>query len=551
MAFLSPLVKKRPTSTVSAKPTRRRRLRGRSAARRRPDPTPRDQEPREPQPRVMSVSWRRILGPIPKGLKRWKWLHDLGWYELLEKDPVLTSTRQAVPTSPALVETVSTAYTGRPLGMDERTGQIVASDPFDLYRMPNVTQSVNVLIGGDVGVAKSTLVKDHYVLGALERGRQVCVFDRKRQQKVGGKEVSGHGEYGRAARFAADSGLVVANVAFSTTGGATINILDPQISVRGNAEAGIVGQDHLLVMLAELAHGALTSEERHCLTAAHRVALDRAAAEGRVAVLSDVVEALYTLTPDQAPHPNVEKVGLIDQATLVGWGLKLAMDLSRSDIKRMVDGESRDADGRPLDLAADFLVIDTSDLAEGSAQLVLVMALMSSYVSAVWGRTARESVVVVEEGYSADLPTAGAVFKSLAKRGRGDGQSLVFVVHHLSDVPEDSPLRSLIKEVGVVHVFRQKIEADAEDFIRTFGLPVTVQRLTTLPKGTHILQEGTEKKRPVRAVSHVQTEADKWVTFTDDVLNARAAPPSPFPEDHDDTRGRTSLTAPDEEGVQL
>lgn len=516
-----------PKAAESSKPTRRKP--NVLAARPRPD-----KEKRKSRPHKDRGGWRDLTGPRPRGLRRSRLLDRLGWYEL-DDEPAMWSTRQAIPTMPAIVGTAPPAFLGRPLGMDNQSGQLVASDPFELYRA-GVIQSVNVLIAGDVGTGKSTLGKDHYVLGQLTAGRRVCAFDRKRQQ--GREQAEGaYGEYGRAATVAERSGLSVAKLSFTTDGsGARINLLDPAISTTGDQEAG-VGQDLLLVMAAELAHGPLGPEERWVLSAAHRVALDRARSAGRVAILSDVVDALYTLTAaESAPHDRLIDAGIVDDATVLEWGMRLAMDLSRSDLLQLFDGETCAADGSPLDLTADLLLIDTSDLAEGSPQLVMLMAVMTSFVASVWAADARASVVLIEEGYSANLPTAGQVLRSLAKRGRGIGLAVVFIVHHLSDIPPDSPLRSLLKEVGIVHAFRQQTEEDASDLQRMFALPSTTEALMRLSKGVHILREGDGRRRPVRQVAHLQTRLDRWVTWTDDNLDA-AAPTNPFEQAEPDSTG--------------
>ena len=100
-------------------------------------------------------------------------------------------------------------------------------------------------------------------------------------------------------------------------------------------------------------------------------------------------------------------------------------------------------------------MVDTSSLQDGSVALMLVVAIMTSFISSVWSMSARQSVVVVEEGYSADFPAVASIFRSLAKRGRGVGVSLVLVLHHLSDIDTDSHLAALFRESGILHLFRQ------------------------------------------------------------------------------------------------
>ncbi|MGJ3510165.1 hypothetical protein [Enemella sp. A6] len=491
------------------------------------------------------------MGPTPRQLRRRGLLDRLGWYETRDDDAVLTSSRQVGPTMPALVGGGDRDYCGPIIGMDDETGQAIGSDPFSLYRL-GMLESVNVLIVGDVGVGKSTLVKHHYGMNQLATGARLCCFDRKFQKRsTTGRDVAGDGEYGRLAEVARRSGLTVTQVVFSRTGGARINLLDPQISAQSSdGDDQTVGQDQLLAMVAEMAHGPLETLERHCLNAAHRKALITAAAEGRVPVLGDVVEALYTLDESAIPHENLAQAGIVDTTDLLSWALKLAIDLERfitTDLSGFIDGETQGADGQPLDLSAsDFLLVDTSGLVEGSHELAIVMAIMTTFVSSVWAADPRPSIVVLEEGYSADLPTVGAVFYGLAKRGRGIGMSLILVIHHLADIPDSSKLRALVNEAGIVHVFRQHVASHATESVVAFNLPIDTGDLSRLPKGTHVLKEGTV--RPVRRITHTRTELSRWVTWTDDALaGGSAGPPNPFTQP--DTTA-TGFVAAEEEGLR-
>ncbi|MDN5762492.1 MAG: hypothetical protein L0H41_09275 [Microlunatus sp.] len=103
--------------------------------------------------------WEDLKGPTPRGLRRSRWLDWLGWYEVQDRDATLTSTRQVVPTNPALIRS-QPPFSGSPVGIDEQTGMYVGSDQFVLYDL-DIVESINVVIVGDVGVAKSSFVKNH------------------------------------------------------------------------------------------------------------------------------------------------------------------------------------------------------------------------------------------------------------------------------------------------------------------------------------------------------------------------------------------------------
>ncbi len=472
--------------------------------------------------------WEDLKGPTPRGLRRSRWLDKLGWYEVVDRDATITSTRQVVATNPALIRS-QPPFAGSPVGIDEETGMYQGSDPFVLYKQ-GVIESINVVIVGDVGVAKSSFVKNHYVQDSIYCGRQVCCFDRKRNK-------DSRSEYDGVSRIVEASGKRVARIKFDRGGGgARVNILDPRIVARGGEQSDTVGQDELLLMVAQLLHGNLTSEERFALSAAHRKALATAAQEERAPELGDVVNALFQPELQYLPSA-LKETGFVTVKKMMKFGLRLGLDLHAAldggALSGLIDGPTRGADGRDLDLDADLIVVDTSSLQDGSAALMLVMAIMSTFISSVWSLTDRKSVVIIEEGYTADFPSVAAILRSLAKRGRGVGVSLVLVLHHLSDIDATSPLAALFRETGILHLLRQAQVAEAKHTNDLLGLGDLTETIQNLAKGTHILIEGRPEIRAPRVVCHVRTDVDIWANYTDAAITGGVdAPPSPFPEDH-------------------
>ncbi|GAA3605801.1 hypothetical protein [Microlunatus ginsengisoli] len=514
-----------------------------------PDPEERDDEPAAGHDGVFLADrgqWDDLKGPVPRGLRRYRFLDRLGWYEVADRDATITSTRQVVATNPALIRS-QPPFSGGPTGLDEQTGMYVGSDPFVLYDR-GIVESINVVLVGDVGVTKSSFVKNHYLQDAIYAGRQVCCFDRKRNRDR-------NSEYDPSARIVEASGKRVARIRFDRAGnGARVNILDPRIIARGGDQYDTVGQDELLQMVAELLHGPLTSEERFALSAAHRQAMAGAAREGRVPVLSDVVDALFQ--PDLAYLPAaLAASGHVGAKDMLGYGLRLGFDLHGAldgTLSGLIDGPTRDADGHDLDLGAVLIVVHTSSLQDGSAALMLVMAIMSTFISSVWSMSPRQSVVIIEEGYTADFPSVAAILRSLAKRGRGVGVSLVLVLHHLSDIDTDSPLAALFRETGVIHLLRQAQLAEAKHTNDLLGLGDLTETIQQLAKGTHILIEGRPELRPPRVVCHVRTDLDRWANYTDAAITGGAdAPPGPFDEDDDAPAAgaRDEVAADDREEV--
>ncbi|MDO9380941.1 MAG: hypothetical protein Q7T56_19020 [Nocardioidaceae bacterium] len=442
--------------------------------------------------------------PRRRSSRRARWLDRLGLYEVSE-ETIFTSTRQAQAVNPALVATHA-PLAGPITGVDVDTGNAVSNGPHELYAQRRIT-SPNVVVLGDVGSAKSSLVKTVYVARAVACGKQVAVFDRKNQE--------GRGEYADVARVCDGT-----TIAFSRTKGSAINLLDPRISTSsrdGDTDARI-GQDRLLLMAAEYAHGRLSSHEHHALRSAHRTALARAGADGRNATIHDVVDALYAPEADAVPRAHLAESEVVTPRDVVDWGMALAMDLERfvdGDLSGLIDADTSDS----VDWSAPLLVFDTSELDEDSPALSLVMALVATFLSSVWAARPGQRIIVLEEGYhTARLTGPGTtsvagILRSLVKRGRGIGLAFVTVIHHVSDLPPDSDAMSLVREAQVVHVYRQSRSDDARTVVSLFGLPSwSEDLLPAVEPGVHVLKVG---KEPARLVRHIRTRIEEGFTDTD------------------------------------
>lgn len=454
----------------------------------------------QPSGATVSASKRRAAR---RRVRRTPLFERFGWYDIVEPAP-FTSTRQAEALNTALVST-HPPISGPIVGVNKQTGQPETCDPHELYAQHRVG-SPNVVILGGIDMGKSRLAKCQYVVRAVAMGRQAVVFDRKIQE--------GRGEYHRAAQVLGGTVL-----RFDRRGGTTINILDPRISITAHKDANgddVVGQDELLEMVAEQAHGKLSSDERAALRAAHRKALSAATDAGRVAVLRDVIDALYDPDTSAIARDHLIERDWVTVRDVFEWGRRLAQDLERylqGDLSGLIDGETQGSDGQPLDLSAPLIVVDTSALTEDSPALALVMAIMSSYLAAVWSRTPGQRLIVIEEGYhAARLRSVAAIFRALAKRGRGIGLSMVSVFHHISDVPPDSDMMSMIREAGIVHVFRQDKSDDADAVVQLFSFPAWTRPLVIeLEQGEHIMKIGKEPPKPIIGVC---TSLEEWITDT-------------------------------------
>lgn len=460
---------------------------------------------------------RRRLHRLLRGPSARRWMQLADWHRTVDVAG-LTSTSQAVALWPALAAT-RPRIVGPLMGEDLLTHMPVTHSMQGLYRMGAVS-STNVIIAGAIGLAKSSLTKTQYVFRAVScDNNRAVVFDRKKQRDHSLLQ----GEYRRVASLTTSELVTVSR---NPLHGTRINPLDPMISMTTAEGGSTVGQDQLLTMVAETAKGIpLVVEERYALSRAHADATTRALSEQRHPILSDVVQALYSPTTDAIPGPRnadgtplLKERGVVDVDRVTEWGLSLALALERyltdGDLSGLLDGESRGPDGKPPRLDARLVVIDTSALPEGSTALSLMMAIFATYLTNRWATTTGFKTLVLEEAYSAtNLTAVPLVLRELVKRARGVGASVVSVFHHLTDIPPDSPMRSIIQEAQVAHIFGQDHVEDARDLITTFSLPdALVETVQSLAKGVHVYVRG---KLPTTIVQGFRTPVEEWFTDTD------------------------------------
>lgn len=461
--------------------------------------------------------FRRWLHRVLRGPSARHWMRVVGWHRTVDRAGI-TSTSQAVALWPALAAT-RPRIVGPLMGEDLFTHLPVTHSVQGLYKMGAVS-STNVVIAGAIGLAKSSLSKVQYVFRAISCDNNVTVvFDRKKQKDGDLLE----GEYRRVASLTKAQTVIVSR---DPHRGTRINPLDPMISMTTDESGGTVGQDALLTMVAETAKSApLNVEERYALSRAHAEATARARREQRHPILTDVVQALYSPDTCSIPGPRnadgtplLQERGVVDVDRVTEWGLTLALALERylsdGDLSGLLDGESRGPDGQPPRLDARLVVIDTSALAEGSTALSLMMAIYATYLTNRWAATPGFKTLILEEAYSAtNLTAVPLVLRELVKRARGVGASVVSVFHHISDIPADSPMRSIIQEAQVAHIFGQDQPNDALDLVQTFNLPdALVETVQSLPKGVHIYVRG---KLPTTIVQGFRTPLEEWFTDTD------------------------------------
>ncbi|OXM44247.1 ATP/GTP-binding protein [Amycolatopsis thailandensis] len=449
--------------------------------------------------------------------RRRRWLDRWGWYEP-RLDPMHTTTRQAEALNLAL-SSPPTSYRGLIVGTDLLSGQLVTHDPFVSYE-DKLISSPNAAVIGDVGKGKSSLLKTWACTRQLLLdNRRVVVLDKKLQ--------AGVGEYTALARF-----LGAPSIRFTVDGrGSRLNLLDPVIALgddqavdleadTGGGLARPTGQMMLLrAVLAEALGRPVSEREGKALRLALVSATQDAHNRARVPVISDIVHHLL--------HPSDDQARVLDRRVreLQDWGLDPAFALERmieEDLAGLVDAEtSRDVH---LDHPSGFTHFDISALPLDGPALRVVMTLINTWQANMLARRSGEgqqTVNVVEEGWHVAEGSVGAIFRRNVKLARGLGLATIAGFHHISDLPPDSPARSLLQEAETVFVYGQGSQDDAEACVELYNLPAgTEETIMALEQGTCLLKVG--RRDPI-LLRHERSQREIALTDTDDALTGISA----------------------------
>jgi hypothetical protein len=424
-----------------------------------------------------------------------------------------TTTRQAEALNLAL-SSPPTSYRGLIIGTDLLSGQLVTHDPFVAYE-DKLVSSVNAAVIGDVGKGKSSLLKTWACTRQLLLdNRRVVVLDKKLQ--------AGVGEYTALARF-----LGAPSIRFTTDGrGSRLNLLDPVIAVGSDpadeleADAGgglsrPTGQMMLLRAVLAEALGRPVSERegkalRQALVSATRDARER----GRVPVIGDIVHHLLNPSEDQAQALNRRVRELQD------WGLDPAFALERmieEDLAGLVDAETTPE--VHLDHPSGFTHFDISGLPLDGPALRVVMTLINTWQANMLARRSgqrQQTVNVIEEGWHVAEGSVGAIFRRNTKLSRGLGLATIAGFHHISDLPAESPARSLLQEAETVFIYGQGNQDDAEACVELYNLPAgTEDTIMALEQGTCLAKFGARDPILLR---HERSPREIALTDTDDAL---------------------------------
>lgn len=428
-----------------------------------------------------------------------------------------TTTRQAEVLNPAIVGT-PTDETGVVIGIDRISGALVAHDPFTAYENKLIS-SPNVVIIGLIGMGKSSLLKTVYVeRPLLLRQRRAVVIDKKRRSVADSATTGASAEEGEYAELTRFFGAEPYRFDPDAPGEATcLNLLDPVVLAAGGAAA----QRGLLVAMAELAGGTPLDEwHQKALAIAHRrMSRDFETKTARqVPVIADLIGQLHSLADDESvAGARPQTLDRIDEAS---FSVKFRLErLLADDLAGMFDRET----SKHVQLAQKLTTFDISPLPEDGPATPMVMAVVNQWLMGTLTRLNTQGMrtnFCVEEGWHLFGGANGRLIQSKSKLSRGLGLSVVAAIHHLSDIPPDSPAIAMIKEAQTVHLFRQELDDDIRECVRHFALEASnAEALRTLPQGDHLLKVGTA--REVR-VEHVRSRAEVQFTETDQAMVLRS-----------------------------
>ncbi|MFK3978849.1 hypothetical protein ACI2K4_00585 [Micromonospora sp. NPDC050397] len=438
--------------------------------------------------------------------RAWRWRRS----SLLGRLGLYAPRTAGIPSTTRQAEVLCTAISAPPTrveglvnGIDLTTGQPVYHDPFTAYEK-KIVSSPNVVVLGDLGKGKSSLLKTVFVVRQLTFGkRRAVVADRKDQ--------GGEGEFSEICRQ-----LGGKPIRFELGGaGSRLNLLDPVINVSAASSTHLAGQLQLLRAVVQTASGRpVDSWQGAALRAAHLRALRVAEADGRTPVLEDVVRALGE------PPPADTFGGLDTPGARQSWAdaaLTMRFDLERllgDDLAGLFDGPT----SKDVTLSERLTSFDLSQLPADGPAIPLVMTVLNTWLTNLLRHERGwQTTFVAEEGWHLAEGVGAKIFQRNSKLSRGIGLANVVALHHVSDIPPDSPAISMLQESGTVYLYAQGREADARRCVELYSLPShLVDDLMALPQGTCLLKIDTGA--PI-AMQHLRSRWETVITDTDAAMS--------------------------------
>lgn len=449
-----------------------------------------------------------IAPPRREVPRRRRWLDRAGFYEPRPEGSAST-TRQGEALNLA-ISRMPSGHRGVVNGIDATNNAPVFVDQFTAYG--DEISNINVAVIGDIGQAKSSLLKTVFTTRTLPLDRQVIVIDKKRQ--------SGRGEYG----IIADA-VGVTSVEFNTGAGPgpRLNLLDPAISLRGDhrgSEYRPEGQAALVAAVLEDTMGRPLSEvEKASVTNALDLVTKEKRSRNLEPVIGDV--AARMLNPQNG---DTDLFGPLYRDEATRWGRDVALALRRlseTDLRGLVDAPTT-ADVKAA-LDHPLVHMDVSRLPDSGPALRVVMTLINTWLSnrlAARSSAFQQTEMLIEEGWHVGEGSTGLHLRSNMKLSRGLGLSTVTAFHHISDFAADSPARALMQESSIVYIYGQARYDDAAAAASMYQLPAgSIETIMQLGPGSCLLKIGSRDPILMR---HIRSPFERQLTNTDAAIKGKA-----------------------------
>jgi type IV secretory pathway VirB4 component len=403
------------------------------------------------------------------------------------------------------------------IGREAYSGKAYIFDPFILYdpkarvRLP----SPHLLVLGKSGHGKSALEKT-YVLRQLRfRDRNFCILDAQGED--------GSGEWDGIARELGITPIRLVYGDADASEGIRINPLDSRIPAEHQFKV-------LVSMMEILAGGPLTSQTKFALAEAHKAASAAARAKGRVAVLSDVLDALT------APRQALLGQQPVSPRELIEWGQPAALALDElcnpdRDLAGLFDGPTSEG----IDLDARLIVFDLTKLPREGEAMPLLMAVIGPWIRFGWikpGDNIKRTLIVEEAWHILSHRPVARLFEELVRYGRRLGLSFWAILHHLADlVLEEAPEAAAILKLTATRVVYHLDRDEAEKTSDYLGLTSWARK--SLPDGANICAPGRaiwQVGSRINLVEHIRTATEIRLTDTNrrmtESAGSEAAPPA-------------------------
>lgn len=329
-------------------------------------------------------------------------------------------------------------------------GNAFVFDPWELY-MQNVITNPNIMILGEIGSGKTSLVKTLVYRAQVMRDRRAVIIDPK-------------GEYSNLAEAMGGSVLKL-----SPRGDMRLNPLQAPPGEEGAATQLAL----LLAVIAAALERPLSPEEAAAATQALQVANE--AAGDHPPVIRDVVELMLkpnvVMTKALATTKSALAVGARDAALAL-------MQLCEGPLAGMFDGRT----SASVNFDASVIVLDLSAVYTSQA-LGILMACAAAWLDAEIARQVQSgdqmrNYWIFDEGWHvAGHEGVGEWLRARYKLVRKYGLSNVMVLHRLSDLSAagaagsraERLAKGLLADTGTRIIYRQT-EGEAELLKSTFDL---------------------------------------------------------------------------------